>query len=121
MKDHDIDDRFNDLEEKIQQIFWLLEFWYGEVPIKYRKAFPKKGEYPYFKVTRGIKTFELGVERYPIFEELEQPKAEDYQKAKERMMAYSELAKLKTSEASSTSSEREDSPQEHISHESSPS
>jgi hypothetical protein len=42
-----IENRIEDLEEKLQKIFWFIEFHLGEVPLKHRKLFPEKGEYPY--------------------------------------------------------------------------
>ena len=44
-----VDERIDELETIIQRLFWFIEFHLGEIPMKYMKANPGKGEYPYFK------------------------------------------------------------------------
>lgn len=45
----DVTDRLIHLEKEVRNLYRLIEFWNGKVPLKYRKAFPKEDENPYFK------------------------------------------------------------------------
>lgn len=101
-----IQEKLEELEEKLQKIFWFIEFHLGEVPQKYRKAYPIKGEYPYFKTKSTFSKahkIDVSTERTPAFDEFEIPKdPKELSRAKEYM---SDLAKkgwperLKMSEA----------------------
>lgn len=134
---NEVVERLDDIEEQLQKIFWFIEFHLGEVPIKHRKLFPEKGEYPYFKPKKSFtqvnKIDTMGISG--AFQELDMPiGTRDMKGALERMRINEEKAKLEgkwnrrqerlkpdSSEASSATSAAPDSPQENTSVESSPS
>lgn len=93
--EHEIIDRLKELEDKLQKIFWFIEFHLGEVPLKCRKIFTEKGEYPYFKTKTDFKA----TQKMPIFglgpsfgcHEFEAPEdPKEYREAAERMRAYAQ-------------------------------
>lgn len=91
--------RIEIIESKIKHYENLLKFHkLFEVPIKYRKAFPKDDEYPFFE-EKQFKTFpirEVGRDGLdpPLFTP-DWPKegSEEYTAAKKRMRAYAKVAK----------------------------
>lgn len=112
-----VDQRTDEIEEMIQRLFWFIEFHLGEVPMKYRKAFPKKGEYPYFSMKNK------NIPELNKISELEIPKdSEVLQAAKDRMLKLGEKGwpKRVNAEAFLASWEQRDSRQAHTPNESSP-
>ncbi len=111
----DIFDRLAFLEKEVRRLERLVEFWHGKVPLKYKKAFPEPDENPYFTHEKFLpKTPECirAVDSFgKTWSELDIPKdPRELQNAKERM---AELSKRASEAASSTSSEQQDSHQEH--------
>lgn len=48
----ELQETVRDLQKEIVLLRQTLEFWMGEVPIKYKKIFPKEGEYPFFRLPK---------------------------------------------------------------------
>lgn len=122
-----MDVRIEELEKKLQEIFWFIEFHLGEVPIKYRKAFPKDGEYPYIKTEKfkaKIHQIDPTTGRTPLLTDFEMPKdPSELAKSKERMLKLGEKGwpKRVNAEAFLASWEQRDSHQADKPNESSPS
>lgn len=83
-----LEEKIDDLEEKLQKIFWFIEFHLGEVPQKYRKFNPNRGEYPYFKTKEKFGKGKNLPELNKV-SKLEMPKTpEEYKEALARMKEY---------------------------------
>jgi hypothetical protein len=108
-------DKLDDLEEQLQRLYWFIEFHLGEVPERYRKAFPAKGEYPYFKTKTDFKVGKLEGGILPEFTHLNEDseKLNDPKERARALEAMRKYAKQESSEAALTSQEEQDSPQEH--------
>lgn len=106
--------RVASLEEKIVKLEQLIEFWHGRVPIKYRKAFPKEGESPYFTHEKFKPKYPkvLGLDHIRECVELDMPSdPKEYKEALARMKGYAldkVLSKRDPSAASSTPSASSD-------------
>lgn len=87
----EIEIRLDSIENQLKKIFWFIEFHLGEIPQKYKKIFPKEGEYPYFRKKPNYPSVHAGRCGNTIIpcEELEMPKdPQEYKKAKERIHEY---------------------------------
>ena len=97
----DIEEAIRVLQGQIRDINHLLRFHgLDKVHIKYRKAFVKPGEYPFFEA-KGFKEFNPNVQRLGNFQFSmdiaenwpKDPKA--FEEAKKRMKGYAKMAKKK--------------------------
>ena len=57
----DLEDAIEELKAQVLYLRQLMHFWHGEVPQKYRKFNPEKGEYPFFH-TSAYKVDSIDVE-----------------------------------------------------------
>lgn len=92
----DIHDRLTSLEREVRDLHRLIKFWQGDVPLKYKKAFPQNDEFPYFKAKikrttpRICRLSGAGID--PVLEDLEIPSSEQLRKATQRMRKRTALA-----------------------------
>jgi len=101
-----IEEQLDEIQEQLQKIFWFIEFHLGEVPLKYRKAFPQEGEYPYIKTKTSFKVNPIN--HSPSFpKEFDEPtdKAE-YQESLKRMEQYGKEKKSHVPEFIETEEEK---------------
>lgn len=88
--------RIKELEKSVRELKQVYEFNLENVPLKYRKAFPKEGEDPFFRPTYfRPKAQPLGIYGTETsFVHLNTlPDAKERESAKKRMLGYANLEK----------------------------
>ncbi len=99
LNSYDIQEKIETLQAKVKHFESLLKFHnLFEIPLKYRKAFPKENEYPYFTETKfkiqSCSSLMPGRDLVPAYID-RLPSQEDLDKSKERMGRFAKMANKK--------------------------